>query len=48
MGLLAVNPLICLAEWANFYFYFFNKAVNNTLLMVPGMEAGRAQLAYLC
>jgi len=39
---LAVNPFICLAEWANVYLYFFHKIINYPLLVVTGMEAYRA------
>jgi hypothetical protein len=47
VGFLSVNPLIGFAERANILFYVLHKVKDHSLLVVTGMEADRAQFAYL-
>jgi hypothetical protein len=46
MGLLAMNPFICLAEGTNICFDVLHEVVNHPLLVVTGVETDRAQFAY--
>jgi hypothetical protein len=41
-----MNPFICLAEGAYIRLDTFYEVVHNSLLVVTGMQANRAEFAY--
>jgi hypothetical protein len=47
MGFFSISPFICFAKWAYVRLDGFHKIINDTLLMITGMEAYRAEFAYL-
>jgi hypothetical protein len=47
VGFFAMNPLISLTEWTNVSLDIFHEVINDSLLMVTGVETNRTKFAYL-
>ena len=48
VGFSPMHPFIGFAEWADILLNVLYKIKDHSLLVMPGVEADRAEFAYLC